>query len=114
MDAAATPRRTYRWPSIAVAIAFGLVFAYYVWDAVQNMLQLPTIYELSGLKASGIPWWLLIVVLVLPIALYAAAFVLGRRYGIAVRALLFFVALTVLACLTLSSVTLEAVLRSRL
>jgi hypothetical protein len=91
----------YGWASIAVAIVFGVLYAYVLWDAIGNLVQLP-----KELGAIGVPWGLLILDVALPVVAYAAAFWLGRRHALGDRALLFLVGLTVLACCTVGSIAL--------
>jgi hypothetical protein len=90
----------YGWASIAVAIVFGILYAYVLWDAIGNMIQLP-----RALDAVGVPWGLLILDVSLPVIAYAAAFWLGRRHLLPNRVLLFAVGLTVLACCTVGSIS---------
>jgi hypothetical protein len=92
------PRIWYGWPSIAIAVAFGLLYAYVLWNAVGNLVNLPK--ELGELT----PWWLLIVDVAVPVLSFAVAFVLGRRSSVAARTLFFFIGLTVVACSTVASI----------
>jgi hypothetical protein len=98
-DAEVTPpKKRYDWPSIVVAILFGLVYAYILWNAVGNLVNLP--------KALGelTPWWLLIVDVAVPVVAFGVAFVLGRRVSVGARALFFLIGLTVVACSTVASI----------
>ncbi|NEM91452.1 hypothetical protein [Galbitalea soli] len=101
MTTPAPARPRYSWPSRAVAIAFALLYAYVLWSAIGNLILLPTI-----LGADSTPWWLLVLDVALPAVVYAAAFLLGRRRGLGVRALLFLAGLALLACVAISSVEL--------
>ena len=101
VDAAVVPasRRRYGWPSIVVAIVFGLLYAYILWDAIGNLVQLP-----QSLGSANAPWWLLIVDVALPVLVFAAVWLLGRRHGILNRGLFFLIGLTVLSCSTVGSI----------
>jgi hypothetical protein len=92
-------RIRYGWASIAVAVVFGILYAYVLWDAIGNLIQLP-----RALDASSVPWGLLIVDVALPFIAFVAAFWLGRRHALPSRLLLFVVGLTLLACCTVGSI----------
>jgi len=115
LDEQTAPRRSakrrFGWVGAAVAILFGLLYAYYVWDAIRSLVELPGYYELLGLSQADVPWWLLIVILLIPVLAYAAAFIVGRQRNYAAKALIYFVGLTLVAALSLSAIALEAVLR---
>jgi hypothetical protein len=77
-------RARYGASSVVVAIAFGVVYAYVLWGAVGNLVELP-----SSLNSSiAVPWALLVLDVALPFIVFAAAFWLGRRRTLANRALL--------------------------
>jgi hypothetical protein len=92
------PRVRYGWASILIAIVFGLLYAYVLWNAVGNLVNLPK--ELGELT----PWWLLIVDVAVPVASFVVAFLLGWRRSLRGRSLLFFIGLTVVACSTVASI----------
>ncbi len=95
----AEPRRPrYGWASIAVAIVFGLVYAYVLWGAIGDMVSLPA--NLGSLT----PWWLLIIAVAAPVVAYVVAFILGFRASLGRRALYLFIGLTVVACSTVGSI----------
>ena len=75
-DAAASlPRRNPTWVVATIAGAFGLFYAYAVWNALGNLIQatqLPT-----GLN--GLGWFIWIFATVFPILAFAAAFAIGFR-----------------------------------
>jgi hypothetical protein len=88
----------YGLPSIAIAVVFGLLNAYVLWNAIGNLITLPQSF------GSVTPWWLLILDVGVPVAAYAAAFVLGRRASLGARALYFLAALAVVGCSTVGSI----------
>lgn len=71
-DAAASPRRPV-WVVATIAGAFGLFYAYAVWNALGNLIQAAPL----GLNALG--WFLWIFATVFPILAFAAAFAVGFR-----------------------------------
>jgi len=95
---AATQTHTYTWPSIAVAAVFGILYAYVLWTAIGNLIQLPT--QLGDVT----PWWLLVLDVALPVVVYVVAFLLGRRQSLGVRIVFFFMGATVLSAVTVSSI----------
>jgi hypothetical protein len=107
-------RSRYGWPSVMVAAVFGLFYAYDLWEAVSNFVELPVVYKQYGLEASDIPWWVLVLGLVIPPVVFAAAFVVGRKHSVLGKALIFIVGLAVVAGLSLGVIALEAVLRPEL
>lgn len=111
VDASAKARGRFGVLGTVVAILFGLVYAYYVWDAIRSLVELPGYYKDIGLTEADVPWWLLIVGLLVPLVVYAAAFLVGRRRSFVVQALIFFVGLTAVAALGLAMIAIEAVIR---
>lgn len=94
---------------IAVAILFGLLFAYDLFEAITNLVELPTqigqaneFAGENGLQAIEVPWGILITNAVLPVVAFAVAWWLGRRRSVGLQALLFLLALAVVAALTLT------------
>jgi hypothetical protein len=102
------------WLSLAIAAFFGLYYAYDVWAAVATIVALPGAYVEQGLQQSDVPWWLLIVGLLVPIVAYVAAFLIGLRQSIAAKALIFILGIAVTSALSLSIIALELVVRTRL
>jgi hypothetical protein len=94
----ATSIPRYGWPSVLIAAGFGILYAYVLWQAIEDLIQLP------GQFGSVTPWWLLVLDIVVPLAAFVVAFLLGRRRSLGARALLFLVGLTVVAVSTVSSI----------
>jgi hypothetical protein len=88
----------YSWPSIVVAAIFGILYAYILWTAIGNLVQLP------ATLGSVTPWWVLILDVALPVVAFVFAFLVGRRQPIGIRALLFFIGLAVISGAYVSSV----------
>lgn len=91
----------------AIAIFFGLFFAYALFQAISNAVSVPAFYDVLGLP---VPWWLLILSVAIPPILYLGAFLLARRLALFGQALVFLVALATSYVLWLSIVTLAPVL----
>ncbi len=99
------PRRP-SWPALAVSAAFGLLYAYYEWDALRSLMELPALYEALGLPRDEVPWALLVIGVLLPALCYGVAFALGRASSLARRAAYFALGLGVVACLSLDIIAL--------
>lgn len=106
MDA---PRARARMLPVALAILFGLFFAYDLFEAITNLIELPAqigrandFAVENGLQAIEIPWGILVANTVLPVAAFAAAWWAGRRRSLGHQAMLFLAALAMVAALTLS------------
>lgn len=93
---AARPR--YGWLSVLIAVVFGLIYADVLWNAVGDLIKVPSQF------GSLTPWWLLILDVVLPVLAFVAAFLLGRRRPTWTRALLFLIGFCVIACSTVASI----------
>ncbi|GAB3605659.1 hypothetical protein GCM10027413_10680 [Conyzicola nivalis] len=97
--------RRLGWAGLAVALLFALFFAYDLWEAIQNAIELPKLYaqlEAVGLPAGDVPWLLIAVGIAIPPLAYVVAFVAGRRHTLAMKALIFLLALVAVAALSLS------------
>ena len=90
-----------------IAIFFGLLFAWALYQAISNAVAVPTFYDALGFP---VPWWLLIVSVAIPPILYVAAFLLARRLALFGQALVFLVALATSYVLWLSIVSLAPLL----
>jgi hypothetical protein len=93
-----TTRGRYGWTSVVAAVVFGLLYAYVLWNAIGNLINLPKEF------GSVTPWWLLIVDVSVPVVAYAAAWFIGRRASLGARALFFLIGLAVVACSTVGSI----------
>lgn len=110
-DAREANRGRYGWLSLIVAALFGLFYAYDVWSAVSNLVALPAVYDAVGIGASNVPWWLLWVGILIPLAVFIVAFAVGRRRTVFGKALVFLLGLAVTAGLGIGVLALEEVLR---
>ena len=106
-DATETRRARYGVPSLIVAGVFALLFAYDLWEAIGTAIALPASYEATGLDPATIPWWIVVLYLLVPPMTFVLAIVVGRRRTVFARALVFAVALAVSAALSLGLIALQ-------
>ncbi|SEC55331.1 hypothetical protein SAMN04489806_3199 [Paramicrobacterium humi] len=102
------PGRYASWPALAIGIAFGLFYAYDLWEAVGNVLSLAGVASRFGIALSALAWIILVLSILLPILLFVVALRLGRSRNYLVQALFYLVGLTVSAATYLSLVALIA------
>ena len=110
-DTAQASRGRYGWLSLVVAFLFALLFAYDLWEAVGNMVSLPAVYDAFGYGSENVPWWLLWIGVLIPVVVFVAAFIGGRRRSVFAKAVIFFVGLAVVAGLSLGVLALEEIIR---
>lgn len=65
-----------RWPTILVLAVFAVLYAWDLWEAIENLVVLPGESRSVG---RPVPWTALIAGLILPPAVFTLAAVLGRR-----------------------------------
>ncbi len=104
-------RPPYGIASIVLAAFFGLFYAYDLWEAVSTFFELPTFYRAFGYDVDQLPWWVLVLMLVLPILVYVIALVVGRGRPLLERALILLVGLSLVAGMSLGLIALESILR---
>ena len=104
-----TDGRVGRVGRLIVAIFFGLLFAWALYQAISNAVNVPAFYDAIGI-GDQVPWWLLILSVAVPPLLYIAAYLVGRRLPLFGQALVFLVALATSYVLWLSIVTLAPLL----
>jgi hypothetical protein len=110
-DAREASRGRYGWLSLVVAAVLGLFYAYDVWEAIGNMINLPAFYDSIGVGSKHVPWWLLWIGVLIPVAVFLLAFVIGRRRNVGEKAVVFIVGLALAAGLGIGVLALEDVLR---
>jgi hypothetical protein len=98
--------RISKGATAAVAVIFGLFYAYYLWDAIRSLIELPAQYDLVGLGRENAPWTLLVLGVIIPVVGFAAAFLIGRRRAVANQAIIYLVGLGAVACLGLGVISL--------
>lgn len=98
-----------QWLTIAVAVFFGLFFAYDLIEAITNLVGVPA--ELSArnefradqdLAVIPVPWSVLVANTLLPLVAFGAAWWVGRRRSPGSQAVVYLVALAVVAAYTLT------------
>ncbi len=92
------------WVTGGIALAFGLLYAFDLYEAISNLLgvaQLNSIAAEAGFDPP-VPWVLPIATVALPPVVFLLAALLGRRRGSGMRALLFAGGLAAVAAMTLS------------
>jgi hypothetical protein len=95
-------KRRIGWLGLVVAAAFGLFYAYDLWEAIGNAIEVPRQYELFGLDPAGVPWSFIVIGIVIPPLAYVLAFVVGLRRKPLGKALVFAAGLVAVAALSLS------------
>ena len=98
--------RTPAWLSVTLAIIFGLLFAYDAWEAVGNLVGMSQLAGQLETTLSAPGWIVLLLGILLPVALFTAAYLLGRRRGALQQVVGYVVGLGVSAILTLDILAL--------
>jgi hypothetical protein len=101
--AKATPARptTPLWLAVTIAVIFGVLYAYDVWEAVGNLVGLNIEAGTLGVSLTGWGIALLVVALVVPFLAFGLAFWLGRHRGPLAQVVLFLAGYAVVQALTL-------------
>jgi len=89
-----------RWIATTVAILFGLLYAYYLWVALSDLLAFPDEF-FTGTELIAKPWALLIINLAMPLLVFVCAVLLGRRRNPLLQALFFVIGLTIISVVSL-------------
>lgn len=109
MDAELKPRLA---PStLVVAAVFGLFYAYSIWAAIGNAIRYSAAYAEID---SASPWWLFLLGILVPVLVYAAAFLFARRRPLLDLAVALFAGFAVTAALSLGFIALNQVLFTNL
>jgi len=108
-DKRAPARTRLGWQALTVAIAFGLLYAYDLWEAVNNAIELPRQYaalEVLGVAVGEVPWTLIIANMLVPVGVYLLALVTGLRRALFGKVVLFTLGLALVAVLTLDIIAI--------
>ena len=89
------------WLAVTIAVLFGVLYAYDVWEAVGNLVGLNLQASSLGITLTGLGVTLLVVALVVPFVVFGLAFWLGRRRGPIPQVALFLVGYALVQALTL-------------
>ena len=90
---------------LAIAIAVGPFFAYDLWEAILNAIEVPKLYaqlESVGLGAGEVPWLPIWIGIALPPLAYFAALLIGLRRNVSAKALIYLLGLVAVAALSMS------------
>ena len=105
VDDTSTPRSrasgTPLWLAVTLAVLFGLFYAYDVWEALGNLIGMSTLATHLEAGITGFGWFLLVLAIVLPLAVFAAVFAFGRRRGPLVQVAFYVAGLGVSAALSM-------------
>jgi hypothetical protein len=96
--------------TLVTLIVFGLFYAYIVWEALGNLIQVPQLYKDNKLDSSLVPWVWLILGVIAPVVVYALAILVSRRQTVLGRCIILFVGLAVASALYLSVVELPSLI----
>ena len=89
------------WLAVTIAVLFGVLYAYDVWEAVGNLVGLNVQASTLGISLTGLGVTLLVVALVVPFVVFGLAFWLGRHRGPLQQVVLFLVGYALVQALTL-------------
>jgi hypothetical protein len=100
---ATTPRgpATPLWLAVTIAVLFGVLYAYDVWEAVRDLVGMSLLVGDLGVSFAGIGLGLLIAALIVPLLVFALAFWLGRHRSPLVQVVLFLTGYAVVQAITL-------------
>lgn len=73
---------------VGVAALFAVLYGWFLFTATSTLIALPALYAAQGF-AEYTPWVTLVLGVVLPPVLYAAALLLGRGRALSTRVLVF-------------------------
>ena len=101
VDTTTRSRRTPGWLAASIAIVFGLFYAYTAWAGLGNLVGLNNTAQSLDTSLSGFGWGLLLAGVILPIAVFAVAFWLGRRREAGPQALILLAGLCLVSAFSL-------------
>jgi hypothetical protein len=93
--------RTPLWLAVTIAVVFGVLYAYDVWEAVRDLVGMSLLVGDLGVAFAGVGLALLIAALIVPLLVFGLAFWLGYRRGPLEQAALFLVGWALVQALTL-------------
>lgn len=107
------PSSRHRILHFAVSIFFGLFYAYDLFEGISNLVAVPAqladynkfLIE-NDITPLAVPWTILVANLLLPLVVFAVAWLLGRGRPIRQQAVLLLAGLAVVAALTLTLTSL--------
>jgi hypothetical protein len=99
-----TPRwrsATPLWLAVTIAVLFGVLYAFDVWEAVRDLVGMTMLVGDLGVSFAGIGIGILIAALLVPLIVFGIAFWLGRRRGPLAQIALFLTGYALVQALTL-------------
>lgn len=89
------------WLAVTIAVLFGMLYAYDVWEAVRDLVGMTMLVGDLGISFAGVGIGILIAALLVPLLVFGIAFWLGRRRGPLPQFVLFLAGYAVVQVLTL-------------
>lgn len=89
------------WLAVTIAVLFGVLYAFDVWEAVRDLVGMTMLVGDLGVSFAGIGIGILIAALLVPLIVFGIAFWLGRRRGPLAQVVLFLVGYALVQALTL-------------
>jgi hypothetical protein len=100
-SARATRPATPLWLAVTIAVLFGVLYAYDVWEAVRDLVGMTMLVGELGVSFAGIGIGILIAALLVPLLVFGIAFWLGRHRGPLVQVVLYLTGFALVQALTL-------------
>lgn len=97
----ATRPATPLWLAVTIAVLFGVLYVYDVWEAVRDLVGMTMLVADLGVSFAGVGISILIAALLVPLLVFGVAFWLGRRRGPLVQVVLFLAGYAFVQALTL-------------
>lgn len=94
---------------VVIIVLFGLLHLWALFQGVSNLIAVPGFYTQTGLE-QYIPWWLLGLGVIVPVAGFVAAILLGRGRLLSHRVALLLVSLATANAFVLSAGALGPIL----
>jgi hypothetical protein len=113
LDTAASRTGRLGWLSIVAIVAFGLFYAYDLFEAISNVVGVTAQindYNAARVKVDlapvSTPWLVLILDLIVSPLVFTIAFLIGRRHTVFIKIIAFAIGLTVAAAASLTLIAL--------
>lgn len=101
-DTTSQPRpATPLWLAATIAVLFGVLYAFDVWEAVRDLVGMTMLVGDLGVSFAGIGIGILIAALLIPLIVFGIAFWLGRRRSPLAQIVLFLAGYALVQALTL-------------
>jgi hypothetical protein len=103
------PQQPGRAAVILLAVVFGVLHAWSLFQGIANLVAVPGVYEAFGITQYT-PWWLLVVGVLVPPAAFVTALLLGRGWVVSHRVAVLAASLGAVNAVVLSSGALAPIL----